>query len=238
MKVTEMHESILLIEDELALRTTLSDRLRAERYVVDTAADGNEGFDRASSHPFDLIILDLMLPGRTGLDVCSGLRSAGMATPIMILTVRDETIDKVVGLRLGADDYVTKPFETAELLARIEVLLRRMPVHAGQGIYKFGSFRMDARQRRVTREGESVYLTACEFQLLRYLVERSGSTIPRGELLKSLWGYSADIFTRTVDMHLLSLRKKLEENPKVPEHLFAVSGVGYKFVGRDKRAYR
>ncbi len=227
-----MNESILVIEDEPALRTTLSDRLRAEKYVVDTAADGNDGFDKASSRPFDLIIMDIMLPGRSGLDVCRDLRAAGMATPIMILTVRNETVDKVVGLKLGADDYVTKPFEAAELLARVEVLLRRVPIHAGQGTYEFGSFRVDVRQGQVTRDGKPVYLTAREFQLLRYLIERSGSTIPRGELLKSVWGYSADIFTRTVDTHVFSLRKKLEENPKSPELLLTVSGVGYKFIGK------
>ena len=230
-----MNESILLVEDEQALRTTLSDRLRAERYVVETEADGNDGFEAASSRPFDLIILDVMLPGRNGLDVCRDLRSAGIATPIMILTVRNETVDKVVGLRLGADDYVTKPFEAAELLARIEVLLRRVPVHAGQGLYEFGSFRVDIRQRQVTRDGKPIYLTAREFQLLRYLIERPGSTIPRDELLRSVWGYRAEMFTRTVDTHVFSLRKKLEENPKSPELFLTVSGVGYKFLGRDGR---
>jgi len=233
--VKAMNESILLVEDEQALRTTLSDRLRAERYVVETEADGNDGFEAASSRPFDLIILDVMLPGRNGLDVCRDLRSAGIATPIMILTVRNETVDKVVGLRLGADDYVTKPFEAAELLARIEVLLRRVPVHAGQGLYEFGSFRVDIRQRQVTRDGKPIYLTAREFQLLRYLIERPGSTIPRDELLRSVWGYRAEMFTRTVDTHVFSLRKKLEENPKSPELFLTVSGVGYKFVGRDGR---
>jgi two-component system alkaline phosphatase synthesis response regulator PhoP len=230
-----MNESILLVEDEQALRTTLSDRLRADRYVVETEADGNDGFEAASSRPFDLIILDVMLPGRNGLDVCRDLRSAGIATPIMILTVRNETVDKVVGLRLGADDYVTKPFEAAELLARIEVLLRRVPVHAGQGLYEFGSFRVDIRQRQVTRDGKPIYLTAREFQLLRYLIERPGSTIPRDELLRSVWGYRAEMFTRTVDTHVFSLRKKLEENPKSPELFLTVSGVGYKFLGRDGR---
>ncbi len=230
-----MNESILLIEDEQALRTTLGDRLRAEKYVVDTASNGNEGFDKASSNPFDLIIMDLMLPGRSGLDVCRDLRAAGMATPIMILTVRNETVDKVVGLKLGADDYVTKPFEASELLARVEVLLRRAPMHGGQGVYDFGSFRMDVRDSQVTRDGKPVYLTSREFQLLRYLVERSGSTVPRGELLRSVWGYNADVFTRTVDTHLFSLRKKLEENPKSPELFLTVSGVGYKFVGKDKK---
>ncbi len=197
-----MNESILLVEDEKALRTTLSDRLRSEGYVVETATDGREGFDKASSHPFDLIILDVMLPRRNGLDVCRDIRAAGMATPILILTVRNETVDKVVGLKLGADDYVTKPFEASELLARIEVLLRRVPIH---------------------------------FQLLRYLMERVGTTVTREELLRSVWGYDADTFTRTVDTHIASLRQKLEQNPKKPEFILAVSGVGYRFVGRDSK---
>jgi len=226
-----MNESILLVEDEQALRTTLSDRLRGEGYTVDTAVDGQEGFDKASNLPYDLIILDLMLPRRSGLDVCRDIRQAGMATPILILTVRNETVDKVVGLRLGADDYVTKPFEAAELMARIEVLLRRVPIHAGQGLYEFGSIRVDVRRAEVTRNGKPVYLTAREFQLLRYFMERVGSTVPRDELLRSVWGYDTDTFTRTVDTHVGSLRQKLEENPKRPELILTVSGVGYKFVG-------
>jgi two-component system alkaline phosphatase synthesis response regulator PhoP len=230
-----MNESILLVEDEQALRTTLSDRLRSEGYVVDTAADGQEGFDKASNLPFDLIILDLMLPRRNGLDVCRDIRQAGMATPILILTVRNETVDKVVGLKMGADDYVTKPFEAAELMARVEVLLRRVPIHAGQGLYEFGTIRVDVRRAQVTRDGKPVYLTAREFQLLRYFIERVGSTVPRDELLRSVWGYDTDTFTRTVDTHVASLRQKLEENPKRPELILTVSGVGYKFVGLNGR---
>jgi two-component system alkaline phosphatase synthesis response regulator PhoP len=230
-----MNESILLIEDEQAIRTTLSDRLRQEGYVVDTASDGNEGFGKAFDEPFDLIILDLMLPHRNGFDVCRDLRSAGMATPILILTVRNETVDKVVGLKLGADDYVTKPFEAAELLARVEVLLRRVPIHFGHGVYEFGPISVDIRQGKVTRDGKPVYLTSREFQLLRYLIERTGATVPRDELLRVVWGYNTEMFTRTVDAHVFSLRKKLEENPKLPEFILAVPGVGYKFAGRSKK---
>jgi two-component system alkaline phosphatase synthesis response regulator PhoP len=230
-----MNESILLIEDEQVLRTTLSDRLRGEGYIVDSAADGQEGFDKAANQPFDLIILDLMLPVRSGLDVCRDIRQAGMATPILILTVRNETFDKVVGLRLGADDYVTKPFEAAELVARIEALLRRVPIHAGHGLYEFGSIRVDVRRGEVTRDGKPVYLTGREFQLLRYLIEHGGSTIPRDELLRSVWGYDSDTLTRTVDTHVASLRQKLEENSKRPELILTVSGVGYKFVGLNGR---
>jgi two-component system alkaline phosphatase synthesis response regulator PhoP len=230
-----MNESILLIEDEESIRTTLCDRLRQEGYVVETAKDGDEGLDKASDQPFDLIILDLMLPRRSGLDVCRGIRTAGIATPILILTVRNETVDKVVGLKLGADDYVTKPFEAAELLARVEVLLRRVRVHVGHGYYEFGSICVDIRQGQVARDGKPVHLTARELHLLRYLIERPGATVPREELLKSVWGYNNEIFSRTVDSHVFSLRKKLEENPKLPELILTVPGVGYKFVGRNSR---
>jgi len=230
-----MNESILLVEDEHALRTTLSDRLRGEGYVVDTAVDGHEGLEKAANLPFDLIILDLMLPYRSGLDICREIRQAGMATPILILTARTQTVDKVVGLKLGADDYVTKPFEAAELIARIETLLRRVPIHTGQGIHEFGSIRVDVRRSEITRDGKPVYLTSREFQLLHYFMERTGSTVPRTELLQSVWGYDSDTLTRTVDTHVASLRQKLEENPKRPEFIVTVAGVGYKFMGLSRR---
>jgi two-component system, OmpR family, alkaline phosphatase synthesis response regulator PhoP len=230
-----MHENILIVEDEQALRATLTDRLRGEGYVVDTAGDGQEAFDKACNLPFDLIILDLMLPVRSGLDVCRDIRQAGLATPILVLTARTQTIDKVVGLKLGADDYVTKPFEAAELMARIEALLRRAPVHAGQGTHQFGSISVDVRRAEVTKDGKPVYLSAREFHLLRYFIERTGSTVPRSELLRSVWGYDSDTFTRTVDTHVASLRQKLEDNPKVPELIVTVPGVGYKFMGVSRR---
>jgi two-component system alkaline phosphatase synthesis response regulator PhoP len=226
-----MDESILLVEDERALQTTLGDRLRIEGYKVDIASDGMEAADKAINLPFDLIILDLMLPRRNGLDVCRDIREAGIAVPILILTVRNDTVDKVVGLKLGADDYVTKPFEAAELLARVEVLLRRVPIQSGHGTFTFGPFRVDARQAEITRNGTPVYLTAREFQLLRYLIERTGQTVPRNELLRSVWRYDSATLTRTVDTHVASLRQKLEANPKQPEFILTISGVGYKFVG-------
>jgi two-component system alkaline phosphatase synthesis response regulator PhoP len=229
-----MNESILLVEDDPALRATLGDRLRGEGYVVDTAVDGHEAVEKAANLPFDLVILDIMLPSRNGFDVCRDIRQAGMATPILMLTARDQTTDKIVGLKLGADDYVTKPFESAELLARVEVLLRRVPIQIGQGIHEFGSIRVDVKRSKVTRNGEPVYLTGREFQLLRYFIERPGTTIPRKELLQSVWGYVADALTRTVDTHVASLRQKLEENPKRPEYIITVSGTGYKFLGQSR----
>jgi len=226
-----MKESILLIEDEQSVQSTLGLRLRSEGYVVDTASDGTEGFEKATTSPFDLIILDVMLPDRSGFDICRDIRQAGLATPILFLTARSQTTDKVLGLKLGGDDYVTKPFKAAELMARIEVLLRRVPVRSGYGVHQFGPIRVDLRRAEVTRDGAPVYLSAREFQLLRYFIERAGSTIPRSELLQSIWGYSEKTLTRTVDMHVSSLREKLEQNPKRPEFIVTVAGVGYKFMG-------
>ena len=226
-----MKENLLIIEDEEALRSTLSMRLRGEGYVVESAADGIGGFDKATTQPFDLIILDIMLPDRSGWDICRDIRQAGMATPILFLTARTQTIDKVLGLRLGADDYLTKPFKAAELVARIEALLRRVPIRTGYGVHQFGSIHVDVRRAEVVRDGKPVYLSAREFQLLRYLIERSGTSVSREELLSAVWGYASSTLTRTVDMHVSSLRDKLEESPKHPELIVTVAGVGYRFTG-------
>src|ERR1700751_5880504 len=226
-----MNESILIVDDEHALRSTLSVRLKGEGYVVDTASDGVEGFEKATTLPFDLIILDIMLPQRSGLDLCRDIRQAGLATPILFLTARNETVDKVVGFKLGGGDYLTKPFEAAELLARIEALLRRAPVQAGRGFHQIGKISVDIGRKQVTRDGKPVYLSAREFLLLRYLMERTGKTVSRAELLEAVWGYDAAAYTRTVDVHVFSLRKKLEQEPSKPELITTVSGVGYKFEG-------
>ena len=226
-----MRENILLIDDQQALRTSLRVRLNGEGYLVDTASTATEGFEKATSLPFDLIILDLMLPDRNGLDVCHAIREAGIATSIIVLSARRQTTDKVVALKLGADDYVTKPFKSAELVARIEALLRRAPTRSGQGIYEFAPIRVDFRLAAVTKDDKPVQLSTREFQLLRYLVERSGSSIPRAELLRSVWGYDTGTLTRTVDMHVASLRNKLEENPSHPRLIVTVQGIGYKFTG-------
>jgi two-component system alkaline phosphatase synthesis response regulator PhoP len=226
-----MNRNILVVEDDAGLRSTLSLRLGSAGYSVDTATDGIEAFEKATSQPFDLIILDLMLPVRNGLDVCRDIRRAGLATPILMLTALHQTTDKVVGLKVGADDYVTKPFRAAELMARVEVLLRHVPVHSGTGVFEFGPIRVDLRRREVTREEKPVILAAREFQLLQYLIEQTGRAVPRAELLRSVWGFEGESSTRTVDAHIAALRQKLEVNHKDPELIITVAGVGYKFVG-------
>jgi len=226
-----MHEKILIVEDEEIIRMTLGDRLTSEGYGVEFAADGNEGLRKATRGGYDLIILDLMLPGKSGFDVCRDVRMAGLVVPILILTARGQTVDKVLGLKIGADDYVTKPFDAMELVARIEALLRRSRTPAAQGVHQFGPVRIDLRGTAVSRDGEVVPLSAREFQLLRYLVEHRGATISRNEILKEVWGYSTETFTRTVDVHVASLRQKLEIDAKQPELILTVPGLGYKFAG-------
>jgi len=212
---------------------TLSDRLQREGYDVDSCEDGESGLARASSNPYDLILLDIMLPRKSGFDVCRDLRQKGVETPILMLTARDQTVDKVVGLKLGADDYVTKPFDMMELLARVEALLRRSPAKPdpSAGSYEFDGIVVDFKGAEVSRDGEALALSAKEFQLLRYLVEHNGETLTREKLLSDVWGYEAALNTRTVDVHMAWLRQKLEQNPKYPRHLLTVRGIGYKFVG-------
>jgi DNA-binding response OmpR family regulator len=231
----EMNEHILLVEDEEALRTALEVRLRAEGYVLDAAVDGEEAVRKATSLPFDLIILDVMLPFRNGFDVCRDVRQQGLATPILMLTVRDQLVDKVVGLNLGADDYMTKPFEAPELIARIQALLRRMPIRPGQGSYQHGPIHVNVARGEVTRDGKIVDLTRREFQLLCYLMERMGTAVLRSELLRAIWGYDTGAFTRTVDTHIGSLRRKLEEDQGRPEFILTVPNVGYKFVAPSSK---
>src|ERR1700676_5555861 len=226
-----MRANVLFVEDEEALRMTVGDRLRNEGYAVECAADGDEGFEKATQIPFDLIILDVMLPRKSGFVVCRDIRQAGLITPILMLTARGQTSDKVNGLKIGADDYVTKAFNMRELMARIEALLRRAPTPpvAHAGIHEFGSIRVDLVGTEATRDGTIVNLSAREFQLLRYFIEHRGATLSRDELLKQVWGYSAGMYTRTVDVHVASLRQKLEDDPKQPKLILTVQGFGYKF---------
>lgn len=226
-----MDKRILLVEDERGLLVTLSDRLRNEGYEVETAADGQTGLDRASAGQFDLIILDIMLPRKNGLDICRDLRQRGSTTPILMLTARGQVVDKVLGLKIGADDYLTKPFDMMELLARTEALLRRPASPTAANTHQFGNLRVDLRSTTVSRDGEKITLSAREFQLLRYFIEHRGETLSREELLKNVWGYAALPATRTVDVHVAWLRQKLEPDPKRPQHILTVQGLGYKFNG-------
>jgi two-component system alkaline phosphatase synthesis response regulator PhoP len=225
-----MDGKILIVEDDELIRMTLGDRLKSEGYEVDFAMDGDEGLRKATQNSCDLVILDVMLPRKSGFDVCRDVRMAGVVVPILMLTARGETIDKVLALKIGADDYLTKPFDAMELLARIEALLRRARTPAVAGVQKFGSLEVDLRGTSVLRDGKTVPLSAREFQLLRYFVEHPGTTLSRDVLLKEVWSYSTDAFTRTVDVHVASLRQKLEEDPKRPSLIVTVSGLGYKFT--------
>jgi two-component system alkaline phosphatase synthesis response regulator PhoP len=227
-----MNEKILLIEDEEALLMTLHDRLASEGYVVECARDGLTGYEMATAEPSDLIILDLMLPRKNGFDICRDIRQAGLITPILMLTARAQVVDKVIGLKIGADDYVTKPFDMMELMARVEALLRRAPSRPENGgIFEFANIRVDLLGTEVFRDGKIVPLSAREFQLLRYFIEHRGATLSREEILKEVWGYSANTFTRTVDVHVASLRQKLEKDSRQPAFILTIQGLGYKFVG-------
>jgi two-component system alkaline phosphatase synthesis response regulator PhoP len=228
-----MSAKILIVEDEAGLVTTLRDRLKKLSYAVSVAKDGNSGLELATGEPFDLIILDLMLPGQSGLEVCQRMRELGLGTPILMLTARRQTRDKVLGFKTGADDYLTKPFQMSELLARVEALLRR-PREASAGVaarYQFGPIHIDVRRMEVSREGHRVELSAKEFRLLHYFAEHRGATLSRTELLREVWGYGALTSTRTVDVHVAWLRQKLEVNPKKPQLILTVVGSGYKFAG-------
>jgi two-component system alkaline phosphatase synthesis response regulator PhoP len=224
---------LLLVEDEPGLQLALTDRLVAEGYRVESATDGNTAIARATNEPFDAIILDVMLPGRDGFDVAKTVRQQGVQTPILMLTARTQVVDRVVGLKLGADDYLTKPFETVELLARIEALLRRAPATSGASLerFQFGNIAVDVRKAEVTKDGVLVDLSAKEFHLLRYFMEHRGATLSREELLSEVWGYHSTPSTRTVDVHVAWLRQKLEPNSRVPQYILTVHGLGYKFVG-------
>ena len=210
---------LLLVEDEPGLVMTLTDRLVAEGYDVESATDGESGLTRATVESFDLIVLD-------------GMRQRGVRTPILMLTARGQVVDRVVGLKLGADDYLVKPFEMAELLARLEALLRRAPRPAeAHETYQFGDIHVDFRKAEVTRGAAPVDLSAREFKLLCYFIEHRGATLSRDELLNEVWGYNAMPSTRTVDVHIAWLRQKLEDRPRRPRYIHTIHGLGYKFTG-------
>jgi DNA-binding response OmpR family regulator len=224
---------VLVVEDEPTLVLTLTDRLRAEGYDVASAETGDEGFRLARDGSFDIVLLDVALPGKGGFDVLRDLRQQRVDTPVLMLTARGQVVDRVLGLKLGADDYLAKPFDMMELLARVEAVLRRKRGSAtpASGTYSFGDVRVDFRRAEVFRDGLPVELSSLEFKLLRYFVEHRGALVARRELLEHVWGYPGVLQTRTVDVHVASLRQKLERHPAKPEHIVTVHRMGYRFVG-------
>jgi two-component system alkaline phosphatase synthesis response regulator PhoP len=226
-----MNLRILLVEDEPGLVLTVSDLLTAEGYEVETAGDGESGMAKAAAGKFHLVILDVMLPRKSGFEVCRELRQRGVDVAILMLTAKSQVVDRVVGLKLGADDYLTKPFDPAELLARVEALLRRVrqekriPVQT----FKFGDVEVDFERAEVRKAGQLLSLASKELNLLRYLVDHRGRVVPREELLQNVWEYAGDVSSRTIDVHVAWLRQKLEDNPQTPKHIHTIRGLGYRF---------
>ena len=222
-----MKPRILIVEDESSLASMLADRLQAEGFETAVASDGHSGIRSASSESFDLIVLDVMLPGCDGFEVCRQLRHDGVRTPVLMLTARGDVADRIAGLKTGADDYLPKPFDAGELLARMEALLRRSAPKPRAD--EFADVRVDRARRTVTRAGNPVDLSFKEYEMLCYLLDHAGVPVSRDELLQKVWGYGVTPNTRTVDVHMAQLRQKLEPNPKEPIHLVTAHGFGYKF---------
>jgi DNA-binding response OmpR family regulator len=223
---------VLLVEDEPGLRRTLKDLLASSGYTVETSGDGVDAQDRAEREAYDLIVLDVMLPSRSGFDVAKGLRRNGIQTPILMLTARTELNNKVQGFKSGADDYLTKPFEGPELLVRMEALLRRAQAGARKRVssWNFQDITIDFTKARLVKKGEEITLSERECRLLQHLIESRGEVVTRDELLEEVWGYEAAPMTRTVDVHISWLRQKLEDDPANPRFIVTVHGQGYRFV--------
>lgn len=227
-----MNGKVLIVEDDHAMAVALRDGFEYEGYGVQVARDGAAGLKMANEPELALIILDVMLPKMSGFDVCKQLRSAGNETPIIMLTARGQEIDKVVGLKIGADDYVTKPFSFMELMARVEALMRRS--HRKPEIpsdeFNFGDITINFKRFEVTKAGQPIEISPREFNIMKYFIEHKGEVITRDQLLDSVWGYGSFPLTRTVDMHIAKLRQKIEDAPHDPKHVITVHRVGYKFV--------
>lgn len=225
-------QRVLIIEDEPDMALGLRDNCEYEGYTVVVARDGEEGLSRAIADKPDIILLDIMLPKLSGLDVCRHLRSNGVETPIIMLTARGQEIDKVVGLEVGADDYVTKPFSIKELLARVRAHLRRASKRVTEAeTYSFGDIELNFRHYQATKGGQPIELSPREFEVLKYFVERRGEAVTREQLLDDVWGYDNYPITRTIDNHIAKLRQKVEEDPAEPRYIITVHRVGYKFLG-------
>ncbi len=225
-------EKILIVEDEDAILMLLEDDLTMEGYAVATARDGERGLSMARDGAYDLVILDVMLPKKDGFEVCRDLRGSGVDVPILMLTAKSQEIDKVLGLELGADDYMTKPFSPRELIARVRAILRRGKAVPRQiERYEFGDVEVDFKKFETTRDGRVVDLTIREYALLRFLIEHRDRALSRFDILTEVWGGEADVFPRTVDTHVANLRKKLEDDPSDPRHILGVRSIGYRFAG-------
>ena len=223
---------ILIVEDDPAMVAGLRDNFEYEGYEVISADDGVVGLERAMADDPDLVVLDVMMPRMSGLDVCKQLKAKRPSVPIIMLTARGQEIDKVVGLELGADDYVTKPFSVRELMARVKAVLRRVsPQAAVLEVYRFSDVEVNIRSHEVRRAGKPVELSAKEFALLTYFISHPVETLSRDRLLDAVWGYENYPNTRTVDTHIVHLRQKLETNPEEPRFILTVHGCGYKFIG-------
>jgi len=222
---------ILIVEDEPAMVAGLRDNFEFEGYDVISAGDGVSGLERALADDPDLVVLDVMMPRMSGLDVCKQLKAKRPSIPIIMLTARGQEIDKVVGLELGADDYVTKPFSIRELMARVKAVLRRASTPAASEVYRFSDIEVNIRSNEVRRDGNLIDLSAKEFALLSYFIAHPVETLSRDRLLDAVWGYENYPSTRTVDTHIVHLRQKLEPNPEEPRFILTVHGSGYKFVG-------
>lgn len=224
--------TILIVEDEPHMQQGLKDNLVFEGYGVDLAADGEEGLRKMIERTYDLVLLDVMLPLKSGFDVCKEARRQGLQTPIIMLTAKGEEVDRVLGLEFGADDYVTKPFSLRELLARIKAVLRRQQTFAvpTPSRLRIGHLEVDFSSYEAVREGSSVAMTHLEFEVLRYLHEHAHKTVSREQLLTDVWGYDNQPTTRTVDNFILKLRQKIEADPAHPHHILTVHGIGYKFI--------
>jgi DNA-binding response OmpR family regulator len=223
---------VLIVEDDPAMATALKDGFTYEGYDVELAQDGEAGLKAARTVAPDIVVLDVMLPKMSGLDVCKRLRSEGSALPIIMLTARGQEIDKVLGLKLGADDYLTKPFGFMELIARVEALLRRTSAGARNAeVYGFGDVVVDFKRAELKKRGQPVETTARELRLLEYFIAHRGEVVPRERLLDQVWEYDATPLTRTVDMHVAKLRRKIENDPADPRFIVTVHRMGYKFTG-------
>jgi DNA-binding response OmpR family regulator len=224
-------DKILIIEDEQSILMALSDDLGLEGYEVASAQDGLQGLEMAKQQRYDLIILDIMLPGMDGFEVCRRLRKTGVGTPVLMLTAKSQEVDKVLGLELGADDYVTKPFSPRELLARVKAILRRVKGTRKQmDVYHFGDVEVDFKKYEVKKKAQPVYLTSLEFSLLGFLIEHEGQPVERSTILDRVWGEDVYVLPKTVDTHIGHLRKKIEDDPANPRHILGIRGVGYKFI--------